>query len=175
MGTNYIIVFLKSIVVLFAACASAGAFAGATTSTSYVGIIAPLSIVKGQDMNFGTIIPGGTAGTVMLSPSAGTVTHAGGVFATSGATSYAQFAVDAKGATQVAINWNGTITLSSPGGQTMTVNLITYSTNATVIGGVSYVPSNNILLINFGGTLNVGASQPAGAYTGTFTVTAAFQ
>lgn len=160
---------------LIAACASAGAFAGATTTTAYVGVLQPLSIVKGVDMNFGNILPGSSAGTVVLSPSAGTVTKTGGVIGTFGATSYAQFAVDAKGATQVTVNWNGTITLTNSGGQTMTVNLITYTTNATVIGGVSYIPANNILLINYGGTLSVGANQAPGAYVGTFTVTAAFQ
>lgn len=176
MGTGLITSLLRTLIVLFAAAASAGAFAAPSAPmTISAAVLQPLSIVKVSDMRFGSIVPSTAAGTVVLSPSTGTVTHTGGVLMTTGATGYAQFEIDAQGATTANVNWQANITLTNASGNTMTVNPITQANNAVVCGVGLCFPSGNILQINFGGTLNVAANQPVGAYTGTFTVTAAFQ
>jgi secreted protein with Ig-like and vWFA domain len=153
----------------------AGAYAAPVSGSANIAVLQPLTIVKVADMNFGGIVPGATAGTVVLSPSSGTVSRTGGVVATTGATGYARFAIDALGATNVNVSWGTSITLTGSAGGTMTVNPITFTHNAVPCGAGLCFPANSILFINYGGTLSVGANQTVGTYLGTFTVTAAFQ
>ena len=176
MGITNVFAYLRTVIALAFLGVSGTVFAGTTTSSANSTILVPLTIVKNIDMNFGSLVAGTTGGTAVLSANTGVVTSTGSVVVVPSATTYAQFALDAKGAVLVTINWNPTITLTRSGGlQTMIVNPTSYATNATIINGVNYIPANGILTINLGGTLNVGANQTPGSYSGTVTMTANFQ
>lgn len=142
-------------------------------------LIKPLSIVKSEDMDFGTIIPG-AAGTVVLDPTiTPTCTVTGGVIR-SGACQPAEF-VGAGSVAQlvrVRIPPNARMTVSNGAGATMrvdnmTVNgspdLLVVRLNQRTFRFLILHPSG-IFYFRVGGTLNVGANQAYGTYTGTFDV-----
>ncbi|MFZ2492205.1 MAG: DUF4402 domain-containing protein, partial [Thermoanaerobaculia bacterium] len=64
---TFALVILLTLVVATAASAQSQATASANAAAS---VIAPITITKTADMNFATIVPGLTAGTVVLSPAA---------------------------------------------------------------------------------------------------------
>ena len=154
-----------------AAGQAAGTYSGSFTFTCdgtsdtanvTITLLAPISISAAADMDFGTMVPTGTAGTV-------TVTTAGArssvdVDLLGGVPAAASF--DVTGATGQAY----VITLPSPatltsGGNTMTVDTFNHDAGATptLVGGSD--------TFNVGATLHVSAAQAAGTYSGTFDVT----
>ncbi|MCU0376750.1 MAG: DUF4402 domain-containing protein [Bacteroidales bacterium] len=144
---------------------SAGIFAQATATASAV-IVAPISIAQTADMNFGNIIAGAGAGTVVLTPG-GVRTPTGVTFPSVGGTvAAASFTVTGLSGATYAITLPLTHNIVS-GANSMTVNAFTSnpSGTGTLTGGTE--------ILNVGATLNVGAAQPAGAYTSAtgFTVT----
>lgn len=148
-------------------------------NTVSVVLIKPLSIVKSEDLDFGTIIPE-TGGTVVLDPTTNpTCTVTGGVIR-SGVCQPAEF-VGAGSVAQlvrVRIPANARMTVTNATGATMrvdnmTVNgspdLLVVRLNVRTYRFVILHPSG-IFYFRVGGTLNVGANQAVGTYTGTFDV-----
>ena len=145
-------------------------------------VLQPGTIVKLTDMSFGTIAGVGTAGTVVLpAQSPATCTTTGGLIH-SGACQSASFAIRGKHNQHVRIRDagnSGIVTLTGPGGATMTMDTMTTRVNGMIVNGNgqgwkfgNYLitdPSGNA---NFwvGGTLHVAATQAAGLYTGTLTI-----
>ncbi|MCL4671920.1 MAG: DUF4402 domain-containing protein [Sphingomonadaceae bacterium] len=142
-------------------------------------LVKPLSIVKSEDLDFGTIIPD-TGGTVVLDPTATpTCTVTGGVIR-SGVCQPAEF-VGAGSVLQlvrVRIPPNARMTVTNATGATMrvdnmTVNgtpdLLVVRLNQRSFRFIILHPSG-IFYFRVGGTLNVGANQAQGTYTGTFDV-----
>ena len=81
--------------------------------------------------------------------------------------SAASFNVTGEGSQAYAITLPSSATLNS-GGNTMTVDTFTHD------AGGSPALSSGSDSFNVGATLNVGASQAPGAYTGTFAVTVGY-
>ena len=132
-----------------------------STATTSATVITPIAITKTVDMNFGSIAVSPTiAGTVVLAP-AGTRTKTGGVTlpAVTGTVTAASFNVTGLGTSTYSISLPSTITLAGTPSGSMTVGtfLSTPSGTGTLTAGAQTV------LV--GGTLNVGAGQPAGTYT----------
>lgn len=122
-------------------------------------------------MSFGRIAGSSSAGTVVLT-SAGARSTTGGVSLVSGGTAAAAgvFTLDGQSSATVTVTPGaGPYTLTGSVSGTMTVDTLTASaaTVALTAGGAGTV--------NIGGTLNVGANQPAGTYTGNVQVTFAYQ
>lgn len=152
-----------------AAPAQASGFAQANVITP--GVIVPLAILR-----FGQFIRPATAGTLTVDI-AGAVTTTGGI---TGTTTIAQtgtgrgpgsFGLRGSPNRQVDIVLPGSSTIAS-GLQTMTVNAFTANTNGG--GKIKLDATGNATLI-IGATLNVGANQAVGNYTGTYTITVTFQ
>jgi hypothetical protein len=137
-----------------------GHAANASASAS-ANIIQAIAISKTADMNFGSIVPGSSAATVVLGTN-GAVTS---TLTTTGSRAAAAFNVTGGANTAYSITLPTSVSLSN-GAQTMTVNNFTSSigTSGTIAAGGSQA-------FNVGATLNVGANQTSGAYTGNFTVT----
>ncbi len=124
-------------------------------------LFAPISISPGANMDFGTLLPTGTAGTV-------TVTTAGArssvnVDLLGGVPSAASFNVTGEPGQAYIITFTPG-TLTGPGAD-MTVGSFTHDA-----GGAPTLPGGTDTF-NVGATLNVGATQAAGTYSGPFTVT----
>ncbi|MFN3620800.1 DUF4402 domain-containing protein [Sphingorhabdus sp.] len=149
-----------------AATASTGAQAATQTANAEVDIIAAVQLAQNASLDFGVVASGASAGTVELPTGADTRTCTAGLTCV-GTAQRGQFTVSgaATGFT-VAISVPASTTLTS-GGNTMTLALTPSITSFTSVGApqVFYV----------GGSLAVGASQPAGNYTGTYTVSADYQ
>ncbi len=148
--------------------AAVPAAAAATQRTAgQVSILSPLSVLKTADLNFGDLIVSGT-GTAVMDPVAGSLTTTGGVTKAGTAAHAAQFTGTGSKNSIVHIRVPTTpITVTRVGGtETMTVSSWTLDQSANL-----KVPPNDIFVFAVGATLNVGAGQASGIYTGTFQVT----
>lgn len=154
------------------------------TMPTQAAIVTPLSLVKSGDMIFGNIAMPLAAGTVVLAP-ASTCTTTGGLVRT-GICQAASFSGKGSANQVVKVNLpNFPITISN-GTQTMSITNRTFdagtalnylSGNVNGNGAIRYriVPASGIFTFRLGGTLNVGANQHPGTYTGTFSVSLDYQ
>jgi hypothetical protein len=145
------------------ASASASASANAT-------IITPIAIAHVEHLNFGNIVAGTGIGTVIVDTE-GDRTKTGDVIlptATPGTFNAAEFTVTGLANATYAITLPESINISTTGGKTMTVTDFTSDPDGTgtLTGGTQ--------TLSVGATLNVGAGQVAGDYTGKFSVTVAY-
>lgn len=155
---------LGAAIAVFAMNASA-AHAATATGTATAKILRQITLTNTSDLQFATIISGATASTVSVSTS-GAVSCGAGLTCT-GTTTAANFDVEGTNGAVVVVGGDASVTLNGSLGGTMTSTL-SYSDATITLGatGGSF---------QVGGTLNVGASQTAGDYSGTFNVTANYQ
>lgn len=177
-GTSFSRVALRR---LAAAAAVAGtlacspAHAASQNGTATTVIVRPNTLVKVDDLDFGTIVSAPTAGTVTVSPVTNARSSTGAVTLVGTAAQRATFQ-GTGGVLLITVTGDNSVTLTrSGGGGTMTASLVRAITTSG--GGVSILGSSATLLPSgvqtyyVGGTLNVGANQPAGDYSGTFQLT----
>ena len=157
--------YLKiGLMTLMAGMYSSGASAAAITGDAVANVVIPLSLAEVTPMNFGTIAPDPLAGTtVVLTPAAG---RTGTATLLTGPTtaSLGKFTItgDAGQTFNIAITVTGAaanVRLENAAGDFMTVTALTENSSATgaLTGGAD--------AFDIGGTLNVGANQPAGSYS----------
>jgi hypothetical protein len=128
---------------------------------------AAIGLVKTADLAFGDLTAGATAGTVRIAPN-GNRSRTGGVTLLASTFGAASFTVSTpSGSRNYTIILPASTTLTSGGGFTMTVN--TFLSNPSGSGTTSAATHTQTL--NVGATLQVGANQRPGTYTGMFTVT----
>ena len=135
-------------------------------------IIAPITIDWVRHMYFGAIIKTTGANVVTLSHDATAVREAtvaeSLLAAQTGNPTSAQFSIAGEEAFTFSVGLPSSITIEGPG-EDMTVDNLTMNLSAT---SNTFGASPTTLYV--GGDLNVGANQTVGAYTGTFTVTVAY-
>lgn len=144
-----------------------------------VAVVTQLSFIQVEDLHFGQIIAGATAGTVTIS-STSVRTTTGGVMPAGSGFQAGRFV--GRGTQNQRITLQilpAVIPLLGPG-LPMTVTDITIGTDGTLNqSGASrnyrIVPADGIFWFNVGGRLNVGASQAAGEYSGMFTATLIYE
>lgn len=159
---------------------SAQAADNATASATAV-VLTPIAVTKSADLVFGNVVAGNGFVTVATdgtrSKTGSTVLPTGGATATA-----ARFDVTGTGNNQFAIDYTGSTTVLTSGSDTMAIDWITEAvatatptaktdetsdaTIGTLASGAAY--------IFVGAKLTVGASQPAGTYTGSVKVTVAY-
>lgn len=153
--------------------------AAPATGDGQVAIVTPLSFIQYEDLDFGRIIPSATAGTVTISVT-DVRTSTNGIVLVGNDFQAARFAGMGTQNQRVRIQITpATITLTGPG-PSMTVDNFVIGPAPTLqqIGAspnYRIQPANGIFWFTVGGRLNVGANQPAGAYSGTFTATLEYQ
>lgn len=132
---------------------------GAATAT----IIAPITITKVADLSFGTIAPSASSGTV-------TIANGG---ARTGDANVDLLSTDAGNAAQFTVGGQGTSAFST---SIPTINLTGTGANmpVTFTNDAPSALTGGAATINVGGQLTVGANQAADSYSGTFTVTVAY-
>ncbi len=133
------------------------------TKPANVKIFAPISISAGGDMDFGTMVPTGTAGTVTVTPAGARSSVDVDLFG--GFPAAASFDVTGEKDSNYSITFPSSATLTS-GGNTMTID--TFIDDA---GASPQLSGSGSDTFNVGATLNVGATQASGTYSGTFSVT----
>jgi Domain of unknown function (DUF4402) len=154
------------------------AYARTASAKSNATIVAPLSLVKTTDLEFGLIIPGTTAGTVTIDESNGARGRTGGV--TLAGTGFGRATFLGNTGTRALVLFQlstDTVTLSRSGGGSMNASLELETLPGTFLFNSSttklvVMNDNQVFAIHVGGTLTVGANQPKGFYDATFTLTA---
>ena len=135
------------------------AYAATATADSSATVVAPITVAKTADLVFGAFAPTGTAGSVTIANGgARSATNVDLITSASGA---ASFTVTGQGA----FNYNITVT----------DNELTDGANSMVLTTTQSVPSGSgMTIVGVGGSIAVGAAQPAGDYEGTVTLTAVY-
>lgn len=134
----------------------------------HIRLIAPIALLRTQDLDMGIVVPGSTSGSVTLNPATGAQGVTGGVLYASGSGQPAQFSATGEPNHAFSITLGSpTVALSGPGG-TMSLSLTASPSGLATFNG------SGTATLSLGGTLSVGANQAEGDYLGTFTVTVAY-
>lgn len=150
-----------------AAASPSPALAGTGSGEAHAVTVRPLTLVKVDDLDFGDIAPGATAGTVNIDPATGNRTVTGGAIAVGGSPQEAVFAGAARFGFLLTVAISPSPVLTRIGGGA------TMPTSLQVLGGTGLrlFPGTGPQIFRVGGTLNVAANQMPGSYEGTFTLT----
>lgn len=152
---------------LMAALGTTAARAGTAVAPVEAVTISRLSLVKTEDLDFGTLIVGPAAGTATINPNTGARTTTGGVVAASGGTpGRAEFVGAGRRGILTIVTIGPSPLISNGSGGTMSTVL-----NVQGGTGVRLFPGTGVQTFRVGGTLTVGANQQQGDYSGTFTLT----
>jgi Domain of unknown function (DUF4402) len=162
--------------IMAAALIAGPAYADTKPGSAEITIVRPLSFVIDDGLDFGNVIRGTTAGTVTVAPN-GTRTSTGGVtLANNGGHKAASFAGQGTLNQRVDISIGAnSIFITGPGapmrvrtfviGSTPTAPLTTAPTRFTIAA------ASGIFSFPVGATLEVGANQVPGKYSGTWSIT----
>lgn len=159
---------LAAIAMLVPAGSAMAQSSSSASATATATIITPILLTNTAALQFGNVVASTTAGTIVVAADA-TRTWTGGATGISGLPVTAA----AFGVTGGA---NRTFTISLPASATITSgsNSMTVDTFTSSIPSPSALNGSGAASFNVGGTLTVGASQATGSYTGTFSVTVAY-
>ncbi|RED17042.1 DUF4402 domain-containing protein [Parasphingopyxis lamellibrachiae] len=133
-------------------------------------IVTPLSLVNTSDLEFGALLSGPTAGTVVIDPDNDARSVTGGVTAAGSGGQAAQFWTYG-GPRQFIYVTRGPLPVLDRvgGGGSMTVSQLTL--NGPVF---RYLNGAGLLDLRVGGRLQVGANQAPGIYEGDFQITVTY-
>ncbi len=152
------------------ALATAGSASG--TLTAGVTIVTPIAVQQVTALNFGSIALNGSASGTLTITTANARSSTGSVdLVTSGsqAAAAAQFSVSAQSGYTYAVTLPGSAVTLSSGTNIVTVTAFTSGSSLSTL-----TANGSAQTYTAGATLNVPANAVAGNYTGTFTVTAAY-
>lgn len=142
---------------------------------SQANVVVPSAVVPLTALRFGQFIRPTTAGTLAVS-NAGAFTTTGGVTGTTAITQTGtgrgagSFSVTGTANQFILVALPASMTIAN-GAATMTVD--NFNTN-TIIFGIAQLDAAGRFTLNVGGTLNVGANQAIGNYSGSYTVTVTY-
>jgi len=158
--------FVACAMLLVPAAAAGAPVAAKTNATGSVALLRPLTLLKKANLDFGELVATG-AGTAVIDPVSGATTVTGPLTPVGTAGHPATFtATGSKNSVVIIRIPSSALTLTNPAGGTMTVS------NWTLDGKTNRrIAQNNAFDFSVGATLNVGAGQPDGIYSGTFQVT----
>ncbi|WP_395945800.1 DUF4402 domain-containing protein [Brevundimonas sp.] len=170
---------LSAVAVVAISVFAAPAFAQSSASTTGSGsitVIRPLTITKTADLKFGTVVrPASGSGTAVVS-AAGARSVTGGVvgLASGDTPAAAAFTVAGEGGQSVSVTIPASFSMAN-GSDTLTVT----TSNSLTGSAASQVLSNALgsagsLAFTVGGSVPVASTTTTGAYTGSFTVSAAY-
>lgn len=148
--------------------ASATPVQATKNSTGRALILVPLTLTKVADLDFGTVITSSSAGTISVAADGSGQSVTGGVTPlASSLAARAQFAGAGTPNEQVSLFLAPPPSLKDGSGNSMPISMNLENTSVTI-------DSTRAFFVGVGGTVMVGANQPDGVYTGTFTVLAQY-
>lgn len=140
-----------------------------------IAVVRPLEFISVENLRFGSVIRGTTAGTVTVSP-AGVRTKTGGVILQGTNFQSAKFAGMGTNNQNVDISLGANQIFITGPGAPMRVHTFTIGSTPTAV--LSTTPrrfrinsATGVFTFPVGATLDVGANQTPGAYTGNWTIT----
>lgn len=164
---------------IVAAFSAIPAHADTETGNAEITIVRPLSFVIDDNLDFGSLIPGTVAGTVTMTPT-GARTATGGIVLVGGGHRAASFAGQGTFNQRVDVSLGANSIWiyrpTDPAGARMRVSTFVIGSTPTAV--LTTTPNrfriaalNGVFSFPIGATLEVGASQPAGFYRGTWSIT----
>lgn len=162
-----------------AACAAAflcsPAYADTKPGNAEITVVRPLSFVIDDNLDFGSLIPGTTAGTVTMDPT-GARTATNGIVLVGGGNSPATFSGQGTFNQRVDISLGAnSIFINGPGAPMRVRTFVIGSTPTAVLTTAPLrfriAAANGIFTFPIGATLEVGANQAPGKYTGNWSIT----
>lgn len=131
-------------------------------------LLLPLSITKVDDLDFGTVVPSASSGTVSIAADGSGQSVTGGVTPVPSATAArAVFAGAGSAGQQVNIFLAPPASLSDGNGHNVPISLSLESALVTI-------DATRAFTVGIGGTVTIGPNQAEGTYSGTFTVLAQY-
>ncbi len=164
----HIVSFLSLGLIVVAATSSAQSSAGGNGGNPKG--IGSISVAKTQDMQFGAVVRSAAGGTVTINPNTAQVIYSG---VTRGQTiTYhpASFSVTGEPNYEFSVRLPKKANLSRAGGK-KPMSVVDFT--ATAAGG--QLDNKGTATFNVGATLEVGANQETGSYSGSFTVMVEYQ
>ena len=137
-------------------------------------VLQPLTLIREQDLDFGTVVGSAVAGTVDINADTGARTVAGGV---TGVPSFpgdrGLFTGNGTAGQDVQLTLNAPALLISTANplDTVTVNSMTLDSN----GANRTIGATGVFQVGVGGNFAIAANQPAGLYAADFDLTADYQ
>lgn len=158
-------ILLAAALAAFVAAPSIANAASDTSSADAV-IIAPVSVTKASDLQFGTLGTTGTAGAVLISE-AGVRTNPDTNVSLLAGTTATQASFTVAGANNAAV----TVTVPTTATLTGSVSGTMIATLSSTESGVGTLDGSGAKTVDVAASLAVGATQAAGTYATTFDVT----
>jgi hypothetical protein len=165
----------RSVAIAIAALSAMPAHAGNTQGNAEITLVRPLSFVIDDNLDFGSIIPGTVAGTVTMAPT-GIRTATNGILIIGAGSKPASFAGMGAFNQRVDISLGAnSIFITGPGTRMRVRNFVIGSTPTAALTTAPLrfriASTNGIFAFPVGATLEVGARQTPGTYTGNWTIT----
>lgn len=131
----------------------------------------PISLAEIEPMDFATILPNNLADQIVMSQATNSpsLTSTTGNSTLSGTFTRGLVRITGTPNATATVQVDASTTVTSPNGDTMTVDSFAANRTAPLIGASG---ETDIII---GATLNIAANQPAGLYTGTYNVTVNYQ
>jgi hypothetical protein len=167
---------LGAAVTAFAAFAAMPAHADTKQGNAEITIVRPLSFVIDDNLDFGNVIRGTTAGTVIVAPNGARTSTGGVILANGGGHKAASFAGRGTNNQRVDISLGAPSILIVGPGAPMRVHTFVLGSTPTAV--LTTTPqrfrinsATGVFAFPVGATLDVAANQAPGKYTGTWTIT----
>jgi hypothetical protein len=159
---------LAAAMVSAAVPATAAPVAATNDASGRAVLLIPLTLTKIDDLDFGTVITSSSPGTVSIAADGSGQSVTGGVTALAPyAGGHAQFAGGGTPNQQVNLFLAPPATITDGNGHSMPISMSLESTSVII-------DSTRAFFVGVGGTVNVGANQADGTYSGTFTLLAQY-
>ena len=130
-------------------------------------VVTPLSLVKVDDLDFGSVVPSPLSGVIIIDAASGALSAIGGVTAYGTALAHRAYFVGAGTEGQsVTITLGPAPLLTDGSGNSMSVLALTLDGPV-----IRIIPADQAVHVRVGGILLVNANQAPGGYAGTFTMT----
>lgn len=155
------------------------AFADQTVADAQIAVVRPLEFISVENLDFGRVLRGTTAGTVTIAPN-GTRTKTGGVILIGTGFQPAEFAGMGGNNQRVDVSLGANqIFITGPGApmrvRTFVIGSTPTAVLTTTVQRFRINSATGIFVFPVGATLEVGANQVPGTYTGTWTITLNYQ
>ena len=161
---------IATAMIALAAPVHAADFPGTATAA----VVRPNTLIKTDDLDFGTIISGATGGTVSVDAVTGARTRTGGATLVGNDAQRARFQ-GTGGFLLITVSGSTSVTLTRAGGGATPMTATLTRAASTSGGGIALLGTtllpSGVQTYYIGGTLTVPANQPEGDYSGTFTLT----
>ena len=166
--------FIAAAMAAVAAPVSAAPVNAANDADGSAIILAPLTLTKIEDLDFGAVVPSALPGTVTINATTGARTITGGVTGVPSAIGQRAYFGGAGSANQlVLVAVDPPLELTSTTNPADTVTVLAMPLQGSPLKTID--PVTRSIFFGVGGIILVGANQPEGVYEATFTVIASYQ